>query len=187
MILLYVLLVFCLLGTLVATVLRDWLERQTRWPAAAEQKDPLPPVASHNGVAAQGAKKVIGLSAHVQVDGVHLRFYLPPNRWGISSPITRLVSTRQRDEDGSHTLYAMTTESDSLYLVAMTDDTAKQVLRTFYDWQNGAGVPVRPDGARAESLLPLSGREDTAADGRACDHDRDQVVPPRPGQRPGCS
>jgi hypothetical protein len=146
MIIVYVVLVFCLLGTLVAGVLRDWFERRLPSPPAAQQETPVPAAPSLNGEAASTLKQIIGLSAGADRDGVHLEFYLPPNKRGITSPITSLVSTRQRDEYG--TLYEMTTKSGTLYLVAMTDDVAKQVLGTFYDWKREGG------GSRVGCKLP---------------------------------
>jgi hypothetical protein len=117
----------------------------------------VPPQPSRNGHVAPAAQRVIGLSAEVRSDGVHLELNLPPNRRGITSPITSLVSTRQHDKDG--TIYERTTASDSLYLVSMPDERARQILGTFYAWKNGAQACRRPrHGPRPHPAAPSLGK-----------------------------
>jgi hypothetical protein len=140
MILAYVVLVFSLLTAAVATVVAEWQASRLP-PEAAGPQGPPPAAPAGDGAARPTAREVIGLSAGLDADGVHLRFFERPCRVCISSPITELVSTRQRDED--RTVYRMRTRSGSLYLVFMGDATARQVLSTFYRWRNesadGAG------------------------------------------------
>jgi hypothetical protein len=95
-----------------------------------------PAALSLDGLTRLTEKKVIGLAAVVLEDGVHLKYYVPPNKVGLTSPITHLVSTRQREEHATN--YAMTTASGSSYLVSMCDESAGQVLRTFYGWKKWA-------------------------------------------------
>lgn len=95
--------------------------------------EPVGSACSPNEQAVSLEPRIIGLSFVVGLDGVHLEFYLPPNKLGTSSAITHLVSTRQRDDHGI--LYEMATVSGSQYLVSMDDATAKQMLATYYAWK----------------------------------------------------
>jgi hypothetical protein len=101
MILLFNFLVFGLLLVVAVWVFLDYRNRRRRSPVAVRCEKLVPPQPSRNGHVAPAAQRVIGLSAKVRSDGVHLELYLPSNRRGITSPITSLVSTRQHDKDGT--------------------------------------------------------------------------------------
>jgi hypothetical protein len=135
--------VICLFNLLVAGLLLALAlhvgaalrERRLRAPLAVQWQDHRPDAPSPHVPAGDAVTCVVGLRAEVVEDGVHLEFYLPPNQWGITSPITYLVSTRRRDEHG--TLFEMTTAGGGSYLVSLSDDRARQVLTTFFAWKNG--------------------------------------------------
>lgn len=134
MIFLFNLLIVGLVIAVVVYVLPEFRKRQVCLPAS--QENSLSACASRNGFAGHAKKRIVGLCPHVWEDGVHLEFYMPPNKRGITSPITHFVSTRGRDRLG--TIYEMGTESGSSYLVSMNDENAKQVLTAFYTWKNEA-------------------------------------------------
>jgi hypothetical protein len=131
----YNLLVFgCMVAASISIAL-DYRVRRRVSTATVFCEKHVPSQSNRNGYMATAAQRIVGLSVEVAVDGAHLEFYQPPNRRGTTSPITSLVSTRQRDTDG--TIYELTTASGSLYLVSMPDERARQVLGTFYAWKNG--------------------------------------------------
>jgi hypothetical protein len=134
MILLFDLFVLCLLIAVVVHVFAGYRERRLRSPVAVPYEDLVPYPPSLNGQPKTTKQRIVGLSAKILDAGVHLEFYLPPNRRGITSAITSLISTRQHDERGA--VYQMTTASGSKFLVSMCDDTAKRVLSTYYAWKN---------------------------------------------------
>ncbi len=137
MIVLFDLFVLCLLIAVVVHVLAGYRERRLRSPVGVPYEAPVYLPLSVNGQPKHPRTRVVGLSAKILDDGVHLEFYQPPNRRGITSPITQLDSTPEKDEHGIS--YKMTSASGSTYLVSMCDDTAKQVLGAFYWWRNGPG------------------------------------------------
>jgi hypothetical protein len=146
------LLVFGLVIGVVAHVLVELRERRLRAPVPVHLPDLHPQAHGCGAPSTPGVRTVIGLSAELMRDGVHLMFYVPPNKVGRTSPITGLVSTRQRTKRG--TLYQMTTASGSSYLVDMGDDHAKQVVRTFYAWKNGTGDEHRAQSMPAGTVAP---------------------------------
>jgi hypothetical protein len=150
MLLLFDVLVFGLVVAVVVQVLAEYRQIRRRSPVVVHRKDLSRPPGANGRTRHRGAR-IVGLAAEVQADGVHLRFYMPPNKMGLTSPIVGLVSTRQREEQG--TIYVMVTASGSSYRVVMDDDHARQVLRTFYAWKNGAGNG-RAKGERAGTEAP---------------------------------
>jgi hypothetical protein len=154
MIWLFNLFVFGLLLVAALYIFLEHRDRRMRSPVAVscEVLVQVPP--SPNGQPKPTEKRIIGLSAEVQDDGVRLEFYMPPNRRGNTSPITSLISTRQHDEHG--TIYKMTTASGSAYLVSMCDDTAKRVLSVFYVWKAGRDLQTEPACKRLGQPLPES-------------------------------
>jgi hypothetical protein len=149
MICLFVLLVAGLLLAVAVQVGAEYRALRLRALLTDRPQAPGPLAPCQHALPAPAAQHVVGLHAEAAADGVHLEFYLPPNHRGVTSPITQLVSTRQRDEHG--TLYALTTASGSSYLVSLSDERARQVLRTFFAWKNGRShLPEK-------TALPASG------------------------------
>jgi hypothetical protein len=134
MICLFDLLVVALLLAVVLHVLAEQRARLLRRPPDALPADLCLAVPGPQAPTRETRRYVVGLRAETAEDGVHLEFYLPPNQRGVTTSITHLVTTRQQDKHG--TLYAMTTASGGSYLVALSEEHARQVLRTFFAWKN---------------------------------------------------
>jgi hypothetical protein len=137
---------FLVAGILIAVVLHVWAEyreRRLRTPPAVRFQDLCPHALNNHAPTGDAMKYIIGLHAEVADDGVHLVFYQPPNQRGVTSPITGLVSTRLRDDNG--TLFEMSTASGNSYLVCLAEEHVRQVLTTFCTWKNGRAHP--PDRA----------------------------------------
>jgi hypothetical protein len=88
MICLFDLLVAGLIIAVVVHVSAELRERRLRALLAVPQQDHRPDTPNRHVLAGDRATYVVGLHAKVVEDGVHLEFYLPPNQWGITSPIT---------------------------------------------------------------------------------------------------
>jgi hypothetical protein len=129
------LLVACLLLAVLAYVIAAYRAVRVRAGAAFQATVAPEESAAHSPPTRASRIRITGLWAEIMADGVRLRFTIPPDRCGLTSPIRRLVAAHQ--DDGQGAIYEMTTASGGAYLVYLTRDRARQVFSMLAARQNG--------------------------------------------------